>query len=219
MGAVGSCAADGPHNGRAALKQMEASCNSVGCDVSEDVVALALARCDVAADCLPAGLVGLDDKACADVLLVQAAMRGDVEDVRAALSKGASVDTCADLVLNMGEFAKERVTGVTPLMRACSRGHQEVVSHLLDVRANPCRSDSVLWTPLCYAAGNGELGVVRLLLENMPKNVAERQKAAVLSLKEPILEYCEEQVGKEAAEALERETRKGGALAPDVRKV
>merc|ERR1719436_2024357 len=108
--------------------------------------------------------MGLDDQECLDVLLVQAVIRGELSDVKKALSSGAAVDTRADIVLNMGEKDTTRGRGRTPLMRACALAFEDIILHLLDAKANLSRCDSRRWTPLCHALGAGEVDLCERLL-------------------------------------------------------
>ncbi|CAE8630024.1 unnamed protein product, partial [Polarella glacialis] len=71
----------------------------------------------------------LTDEECADILLVNATIRGELFDVQRALEMGASPNTIAGLGLKQGDHKKgKRRNGeamhVTPLMRACELGHQ-----------------------------------------------------------------------------------------------
>jgi len=195
----------------------EMTCGPGRCDVGEELAAgLSMAQCQGALsldECVPVRLQGLNDQACADVLLVQAAQRGDLDDLRVALMKGAVVDNCANLCLNMGEAAAARPTGITPLMRACACGHEDVIKHLLEAKANPHRTDTRRWTALCHALASGELGVAKLLLETAGS--AERQKVAAHNQRDIIIDHCEESVGAAAAEELRGAFKEGGLLMLD----
>lgn len=189
-----------------------------GCRAAADDVGASLGQCNGAAvleDCVPVPCraQGLDEQTCTDVLLAQAAQRGDVEDIRAALGKGGKVDTCADLCLNMGEAAMGNPKGITPLMRACACGHEAAILMLLQARASPTRSDMQRWTPLCHAVAHGELAAARLLLEHSGAGVAERQKASAHCCRSALLEHCEEAADEALAEELRRAFEKGGFLA------
>merc|ERR1740121_649465 len=91
------------------------------------------------------GVDALDDKECADILLVNGTVRGDLKDVRRALEMGASPNTLAGLTLKMGEPTKGRRKGaalhMTPLMRACEHGHEDVMLCLLEAKASPLQCD------------------------------------------------------------------------------
>ncbi|CAE7465787.1 unnamed protein product [Symbiodinium natans] len=113
---------------------------------------------------LPDRLGGLNDQECADVLLAQAAMRGELKDVQRALRDGARVDTRAELCIAMGDANASMPRKLTPLMRACACGHAEVVICLLEAKASLWRVDSHGWTPLCHALANCELSLARHLL-------------------------------------------------------
>ena len=88
--------------------------------------------------------------------LMQAAGRGDLEGVRALLAAGADVNAADSL-------------GFTALFRACyngdeDRGYPEVVQALLEAGADKESTIGYGVRPLMYAAGNGEAGVVEVLL-------------------------------------------------------
>merc|ERR1719498_1378290 len=115
--------------------------------------------------CTPAlagrSLAPLSDQECADIALVQATVRGEVADVVRALSLGASPNTIAELTLRMGEPKKGRrgrAAHMTPLMRACELGHEDVVVQLLSAKASAVQCDSHGWTPLAHALAAGETG-------------------------------------------------------------
>lgn len=194
---------------------------SKGCDaVANDVVdAMQAAKCDGKLpldECLPARMQGLDDQSCADVLLVQAATRGDLLDVKSALMKGARIDTSAELLLNMGEAAAARPDGMTPLMRASKLGHEDVVNYLLQAKANLHRCDSYRWTAICHAAAAAELGVVRVLLEC---GSTERQKVTANRFRAAIIDQCEDDVGADSAAAVRKEFEPSGLLASEAKRV
>mmetsp|Transcript_26645 Transcript_26645/g.79483 ORF Transcript_26645/g.79483 Transcript_26645/m.79483 type:complete len:204 (+) Transcript_26645:75-686(+) len=170
-------------------------------------------------ECILDQVTGLTDKECADVLLVQAVTRGEIPDVQRALENGASIDTCAELCINMGEIAPKKVVNVTPLMRAAALGHAEVIDILLEAKANPWRSDSHGWTPLCYALGAGELEVARRLLQVVGEDKEEKQKAIAQKLQKQVIEQCEETSGAERAEELKKEFDIGGFLAKVIKRV
>mmetsp|Transcript_117871 Transcript_117871/g.338010 ORF Transcript_117871/g.338010 Transcript_117871/m.338010 type:complete len:213 (-) Transcript_117871:231-869(-) len=175
-------------------------------------------RCDVLDECIPDKPVGLTDKECTDVLLVQAVVRADIMDIDRALSKGANVNTAAALSINMGEVVPCAPKQVTPLMRACALGHTEVVERLLEARADIWQHDSKGWTPLCHALGAGELDIARRLLRAAGAS-SERQKMPAQRLAKQILESCEDTAGEQATRDLKKELEHGGFLAHDLRKV
>uniref|UniRef100_A0A7S0B7T2 Uncharacterized protein n=1 Tax=Pyrodinium bahamense TaxID=73915 RepID=A0A7S0B7T2_9DINO len=171
-------------------------------------------RCDVGQECYGCDLSRTDaltDQECVDIMLSQAVMRGDLQDMQRALAKGAQVNTIADITLNMGIRDRKRVKKVTPLMRACEYGHEEVVSRLLEVRADPLRQDTRQWIALCYALGAGELGAARRLISET-NAVANEQKDIVMSLRHSVLEQCEEDVGEEVVAEVSKELGPGGFL-------
>lgn len=88
--------------------------------------------------------------------LMQAAGRGDLGQVRALIAQGGDVNA-ADAM------------GFTALFHACydaaeDRGYPEVVKALLDAGADREAAIGYGVRPLMYAAGNGEAGVVAVLL-------------------------------------------------------
>eukprot|EP00930_Biecheleria_cincta_P075680 TRINITY_DN6285_c0_g1_i2.p1 TRINITY_DN6285_c0_g1~~TRINITY_DN6285_c0_g1_i2.p1 ORF type:complete len:167 (-),score=20.26 TRINITY_DN6285_c0_g1_i2:114-614(-) len=96
----------------------------------------------------------LTDQECANILLVNACIRGQLADVQRALGLGASPNTFASLSLKMGDVSKGRkrkgdASHVTPVMRACEMGHEDVVEFLLNARASPAQCDSKGWSPMC----------------------------------------------------------------------
>lgn len=169
--------------------------------------------------CTPAlanrALDPLSDQECADIALVQATVRGEPHDVVRALSLGASPNTIAELTLRMGEPSKKgrrgRAVHMTPLMRACELGHEDVVMCLLKGRASALQCDSHGWTPLCHALGAGEVRLARLLA-SQPGFKLERQKEICRKLQAEILSKCEVEASPEALAAVEAALGPGGVL-------
>lgn len=195
-----------------------------------------IAPCNVqiaAPDCAPPSLPGkneeclctgalpgralepLSDQECADIVLVQAAVRGEVSDVIRALSLGASPNTVAELTLRMGEPSKKgrrgRAIHLTPLMRACELGHEDVALQLLDAKASPLQCDSHGWTPLCYALGAGEVGIATMLSQR-PGFRLQQQKEICRKLRSEILSKCEKEGDHDALSAIKTEMALGGWL-------
>mmetsp|Transcript_161811 Transcript_161811/g.519055 ORF Transcript_161811/g.519055 Transcript_161811/m.519055 type:complete len:218 (-) Transcript_161811:43-696(-) len=209
MGAAspGGCRADSN------AKSNELLCSPACGDQVAASLKAAQAGCEARAaldECTPVRLQGLNDQACADVLLVQASQRGDVQDLQKALSKGANVDTRANLCLSMGEAASAQSSGLTPLMRACACGHEDVILQLLEAKANPHRSDARRWNPLCHALASGEHDAARFLLRHI--DGADRAKGVANSLRKSLSELCEESAGPEKAEELQAMFGVGGVL-------
>uniref|UniRef100_A0A7S4SZH0 Uncharacterized protein n=1 Tax=Alexandrium monilatum TaxID=311494 RepID=A0A7S4SZH0_9DINO len=182
--------------------------------------ALQLPRCGATAqECMNIDLARADaltDQECLDIMLVQAAMRGDLHDAKRALQAGAKVNTTADISLNMGVRDRRRVKRVTPLMRACEFGREEVLVFLLGVRADPMKKDSRMWMPLCYALGAGEMDCAQRLLE-ATSGLAEEQKEHATNLRASIVEQCKEEVGEECAAQIAKELEPDGFLCPQGR--
>jgi len=204
MGAVTShCVADRPEEGGCTFDPHDATigehgysaggCAQLNCDLGEQFLVASNIRDDA-----------LNDKECADVVLVQAVMRGDLEDVKKAMANDATVDTFAEIALFRGVRDQQRIKQVTPLMRACDCGRDEVVSYLLRHRADPLRQDSRKFNALCYALGAGELALARVLLEESP-HTAKMQQVAAWRQAEEIMDQCEEAAGHEVAEELRKD--------------
>jgi ankyrin repeat protein len=83
--------------------------------------------------------------------IIDAAIDGNLEQVRNLFSMGANID------------AKDQWEN-TPLMRACLHGREDVVRFLLDNGAN-VNAKSSRWTSLMLAACNGFTNVVELLID------------------------------------------------------
>jgi hypothetical protein len=170
--------------------------------------------------CLPTlgagrGLEPLTDQECADIALVQATVRGELQDVQKALGLGASPNTIADLTLRMGEPKKKgrkgRAIHTTPLMRACEMGHEDIVHHLLKAKASPIMCDSHGWTPLCHALAAGEATLARLLIDQ-PGIKLKRQKEICLKNQTEILHKCVNEVSQEVADSVLKEFGPEGFL-------
>lgn len=118
--------------------------------------------------------------------LREAASKGQIQAVRAVLEKGANVNTSDEmgrtalmfaafdghtdivhLLLSKGAQVDLRdISGRTALMYSSSGPFPETVQLLLDWKADPNAVDGIeWWTPLMFAAGEGQLAVVKILLE------------------------------------------------------
>jgi ankyrin repeat protein len=82
--------------------------------------------------------------------LLDASKNGDLEKAKRAIEKGADVN--AD-------------NGQTPLCLASWKGHESIVSLLLEEGADVNAKSSYGWTPLLVACQNGHDSIVSLLLE------------------------------------------------------
>lgn len=87
----------------------------------------------------------------ANVRLLEAAARSDLEEVRQLLSAGASPDLCNE-------------DGLTALHQCCIDDLGEVVTLLLEAGAGVNARDAELWTPLHAAATCGHRHLVELLV-------------------------------------------------------
>eukprot|EP00427_Karlodinium_veneficum_P011422 CAMPEP_0169081186 /NCGR_PEP_ID=MMETSP1015-20121227/10873_1 /TAXON_ID=342587 /ORGANISM="Karlodinium micrum, Strain CCMP2283" /LENGTH=242 /DNA_ID=CAMNT_0009140951 /DNA_START=89 /DNA_END=817 /DNA_ORIENTATION=- len=160
------------------------------------------------------GIDPLTDQECANIALVQAAMRGDAEDVSRAIAIGASPNTIADITLRMGEPKKGRkgkAVHLTPLMRACELGHEDVVTQLLNARASAIMCDSHGWTSLCHALGAGEINIARIIAQHPGINM-KRQKEICRKLQSEVVAKCQAERGQEAASLVQVELGPGGLL-------
>eukprot|EP00933_Yihiella_yeosuensis_P043167 TRINITY_DN37903_c0_g1_i1.p1 TRINITY_DN37903_c0_g1~~TRINITY_DN37903_c0_g1_i1.p1 ORF type:complete len:248 (-),score=48.02 TRINITY_DN37903_c0_g1_i1:119-862(-) len=171
-----------------------------GCSVPE------LPDCEVNMSQLGGALLhsrngGLTDQEYANVLLAQASIRGEVEDVKRALSKGANVDTRAELSIAMGEHSASSLRRLTPLMRACRCGHAKVVTILVEKEASLWRADADGWTPLCHAIAASELDIARQLLEAAGVH-GNRQKAIARTKLAQIYEQSEEDLDEKDIDKL-----------------
>ena len=85
--------------------------------------------------------------------LLDAAARGNLEDVRNLLDRGANVDA-------------ENATKHTPLHIAANDGRTEIARLLLDRGARIDAENRDKWTPLRWAAATGHTEVAKLLILN-----------------------------------------------------
>lgn len=149
----------------------------------------------------------LNDQECADIALVQATIRGEVADVERALASGASVNTIAELTLRMGEPSKKGRRGqavhLTPLMRACELGHEDIVVQLLMARASTLQCDSHGWTPVCHALAAGEVSIAHTLSRS-PGFRAQQQKAICRKLQSEIVKKCQKDCSEETLASLKK---------------
>lgn len=158
----------------------------------------------------------LGEQECANIGLVLSTVRGDLEGVTRSLEMGANPDTTMDLRIKLGEAAPKNVGEhtecLTPLMRACGLGHEDVVKCLLEARACTEYRDPSGWTPLCHALGNGEVEIAQFLVENTV-TAKKQHKELVHKLRTQLIDMCEATVGPEASQAVCRLFEPPGILA------
>jgi len=100
--------------------------------------------------------------------LRQAALAGDLAQLRALLDGGTPVDT------------KPPRHGQTPLLFAAQRGHVDIVKLLLDRGADVnARESFFLSTPLTAALDDGHRALARMLLERGAKDAGDALISAV----------------------------------------
>ncbi|XP_059088290.1 protein phosphatase 1 regulatory subunit 16A-like isoform X2 [Tigriopus californicus] len=87
------------------------------------------------------------------VMLLEAASRNDVEEVRRLLEMGVSPDSTNE-------------DGLTALHQCCIDDSEEMMKVLLDYGGNPNATDTEKWTPLHAAATCGHLHLVKFLIDH-----------------------------------------------------
>ncbi|XP_075978523.1 myosin phosphatase targeting subunit 75D isoform X2 [Anticarsia gemmatalis] len=109
------------------------------------------------------------------VMLLEAAARNDIDEVRRLLSRGVTPDATNE-------------DGLTALHQCCIDNNEAMMRLLLDHGANVNAEDSEKWTPLHAAATCGNLNLVRILIQrganllavngdgNMPYDICEEER-------------------------------------------
>jgi hypothetical protein len=82
--------------------------------------------------------------------LHHAAFRGHLAIVQLLVEEGASIGSCT-------------TTGCTPFLAACSKGHTDVIEHMLGASADPHAVDAEGNSACHLAARNGQISVLELL--------------------------------------------------------
>jgi hypothetical protein len=123
-----------------------------------------------------------------EVMIVQAAIRGDVAHLRRLVKRGVRVSSAAPLcqavfyakigavrylVKELGaDVNRTDDEGITPLSIAAEEGNQQMVQCLvIELGAHVNLGDEEGRTPLYVAAQNGHLAVVRYLVKNLGADV------------------------------------------------
>ncbi|XP_026762453.2 protein phosphatase 1 regulatory subunit 16A isoform X1 [Galleria mellonella] len=109
------------------------------------------------------------------VMLLEAAARNDIDEVRRLLARGVTPDATNE-------------DGLTALHQCCIDNNEAMMRLLLDHGANVNAEDSEKWTPLHAAATCGNLNLVRILIQrganllavngdgNMPYDICEEER-------------------------------------------
>ncbi|XP_035706022.1 protein phosphatase 1 regulatory subunit 16A isoform X2 [Folsomia candida] len=132
------------------------------------------------------------------IMLLEAAGRNDVEEVRRLLSSGVSPDVCNE-------------DGLTALHQTCIDDSEEMLKLLLDYGANVNAEDSERWTPLHAASTCGNLHLVKHLIAkgaNLLAVNAEGNMPYDICDEEATLDYIESEMAKRGVtQELIEETR------------
>lgn len=130
----------------------------------------------------------MNDAQVANILLVQAVMRDDLETVERALRMGANVETTVPTSIKVGEsrsLPNGPDGGKTPLMRACELGYDDVVDLLLRKGADISAMEDRGFNPLCFALAEGHLELAARLMA--VQGAQERQREVLKCRQEAVL--------------------------------
>lgn len=143
---------------------------------------------------------------CANIILVQSVIRGDLADVQRALGMGAQKDTTADLIVTVGTQATsvDQVTRVTPLMRAAGLGHGDIVRCLHAAGSSLIVCDSRGWPPLFHALASGELQVAEEICSILSREELRAHSDALGPCRADMLTKCAEEAGEVVASQVEQ---------------
>ncbi|VEN50741.1 unnamed protein product [Callosobruchus maculatus] len=146
------------------------------------------------------------------VVLLEAAARNDIDEVRRLLAKGVSPDSCNE-------------DGLTALHQCCIDDNEPMLQLLIQYGANVNATDSEKWTPLHAAATCGHLRLVKILIAegadllavnadgNMPYDICEDEAA---------LDYIENEMAKNGITQEIIDTKRGDTerrMLEDLRRV
>ena len=138
-----------------------------------------------------AGISDKNDK------LIQAAEKGNLQEVQAALAEGADING----IVIMKKHGMS-VKGPTPLKAASRNGHTEVVKYLLNKGAEiNAKANTTQSTALMIASENGYTEIVRILLD---KGADVNVKAKIDNVEYTALKMAKKNGHKEVVEILER---------------
>lgn len=90
----------------------------------------------------------------------------DKQLFNAVRDASASVDEVVELLRQGADPNRRGKCGSTPLEKAASNGHFEIVKLLLDAGADPSIRSDDDGTPLYWAAANGHVSILQLLLDH-----------------------------------------------------
>ncbi|MBR5704678.1 MAG: ankyrin repeat domain-containing protein [Deltaproteobacteria bacterium] len=98
--------------------------------------------------------------------LCEAASKGNIEEIKSLLARGADVNASYDSFWKMPGLLSRKPRGQTALHEAAEKGHTETVRWLLEHGANVNAVDEINGVALQSAAVKGHTETVRCLLEH-----------------------------------------------------
>lgn len=130
-----------------------------------------------------------------NIILLEAAARNDIEEVRRLLLRGVDPNKGDD-------------DGLTALHQSCIDDFEEMVKLLIEHKANVNANDTENWTPLHAAATCGHTNICRILIENGANILAVNADQSIS------FDICEE--SSECLFYLQREMRRMGITQADI---